>query len=225
MNQREIKPKEFDKESWLPKSELGRKVKSGEVKHIDEILLRGIKILESEIIDILLPTLEYELISIGQSKGKFGGGKRSIWKQTQKKTREGNKPKFSALIVIGNKDGYIGMGRGKSKETVPAREKALRQSKLNIIRVPRGSGSWESNPQLVNSIPSKVTGKCGSVRLTLLPAPPGTGLVAESQVALILKFAGIKDIYSKATGQTRTKLNLAYATFDALKNLSHTKNG
>ena len=61
---------------------------------------------------------------IGQARGKFGGGQRRIFKQTQKKTREGNKPHFTTTAVTGNKDGYIGMGAGKAKETVPARELA-----------------------------------------------------------------------------------------------------
>jgi len=111
---------------WIPKTEFGRKVKSGEIKDIDEILDKGGKILEAEIVDALLPDLEYELITIGQSKGKFGGGKRSIWKQTQKKTKEGNKPKFATVAVVGNRKGYVGIGYGKAKETVPAREKAIR---------------------------------------------------------------------------------------------------
>src|SRR3990167_3395174 len=86
-------------EKWVPKTELGKMVKSGEIKNIDQILDSGKRILESEIIDSLLPNLEYDLIMIGQSKGKFGGGKRSIWKKTQKKTKEGNKPKFATVAV------------------------------------------------------------------------------------------------------------------------------
>ena len=82
----------------------------------------------TEIVDILLPNLETDLLLIGQSKGKFGGGQRRVFRQTQKKTREGNKPKFSTIAIAGNKDGYVGIGYGKSKETVPAREKAFRSA-------------------------------------------------------------------------------------------------
>ena len=217
----EIPKKEFDKEAWKPKTEIGKKVKSGEIKTIDEILGKGSRILESEIVDALLPDLETYLIEIGQSKGKFGGGKRSIWRQTQKKTREGNKPKFSTMIVIGH-NGYIGIGRGKAKETMPAREKALRQAKLNIIRIVRGCGSWESVPDN-NSIPFKVTGTCGNAEITLIPAPKGVGLCIEEQCAQMLKIAGIKDIYSKTKGQTKKKINLISACFDALKKLSEIK--
>src|SRR3990167_1971155 len=135
--------KGFDKEKWAPKTELGKKVKSGEISNIEEIFDRGYKILEPQIVDALMPDLESDLISVGQSKGKFGGGKRSIWKQTQKKTKEGNVQKFTAITITGNKDGYIGIGKGKSKETVPAREKSIRNAKINLITISRGCGSWD----------------------------------------------------------------------------------
>src|SRR3989338_4509271 len=64
----------FDKESWKPKTELGRKVKNGEITHIDQILDAGLRILEPEIVDILLPEMQSEMLMIGQAKGKFGGG-------------------------------------------------------------------------------------------------------------------------------------------------------
>ena len=82
--------------------EFGKKVKSGEIKEIDYILDNGYNILESEIIDVLIPGITVDLLLVGQSKGKFGGGARRIFRQTQKKTREGNKPKFSTVAVAGN---------------------------------------------------------------------------------------------------------------------------
>ena len=205
--------------SWIPRTQIGKKVKSGEIKDIDEILDSGKKILEAEIIDVLFPNLEYKLITVGQSKGKFGGGKRSIWKQTQKKTKEGNKPKFSTVAVVGNGDGYVGIGHGKSKETVPAREKAIRKAKLNIMKIRRGCGSWEGVPD-TNSIPFEVEGKCSSIRIRLIPAPKGTGLIIHKELQKILAFAGIKDVYSKSKGQTKTQLNLIKACMDALKKLN-----
>ncbi len=213
-----------DLEAWQPITELGKKVKTGEITNIDEILENGYKILEAEIVDALLPNLSSDLVAIGQSKGKFGGGKRSIWRQTQKKTAEGNKPKFATVVVIGNKEGYVGIGYGKAKETVPARRKAIRNAKLNLIKIHRGCGSWEcacNNEQ--HSIPFKVEGKCGSVRISLIPAPKGTSTVIENETKKILNLAGIKDVYSKTFGQTRTKLNLIYACFDALKKLTKTR--
>jgi len=219
---RGVAKKSFDKEGWKPKTELGMKVKSGEIKSMGDVMSSGRKILESEIVDALLGDIESEFIKIGQSKGKFGGGKRSIWRQTQKKTKEGNKPKFSTMIVVGNRDGYVGLGMGKAKETMPAREKALRQAKLNVIKIVRGCGSWEGLPA-PNSIPFAVDGKCGSVRIRLMPAPNGIGLCVENECKKMLALAGIKDIYSKTFGQTKVKINLLQACFDALKKLSSMK--
>tara|TARA_Y100000310_G_scaffold138289_2_gene137233 strand:+ start:35175 stop:35996 length:822 start_codon:yes stop_codon:yes gene_type:complete len=212
--------KVFDKDAWKPKTKLGQLVKDGEIKTISEILDKGIPILEQEIVDVLLPNIESDLLMIGQSKGKFGGGKRSIWRQVQKKTSEGNKASFGALAVVGNKNGFVGIGYGKARETVPAREKAVRAAKLNLIKIRRGSGSWESAAPEANSIPFAVEGKCGSVRVKLMPAPKGAGLVVEKECQKILQFAGVKDIYSKTYGQTKTKLNHVRAFFLALKNLS-----
>ncbi|MBL7147398.1 MAG: 30S ribosomal protein S5 [Nanoarchaeota archaeon] len=216
------KEKEFEKELWKPKTNLGKKVKNGEIKDINEIFDEGLKIMECQIVDLLLPDLEISLLSVGQSKGKFGGGKKSIWKQTQKKTKEGNKPKFATLAIVGNKNGYIGMGYGKSKETMPAKEKAIRKAKLNLIRIIRGCGSWTCNCQNPHSIPFKVKGNCSSTIIELIPAPKGTKLCIETECQQILNLAGIKDIYSK-TKNTKTKLNLVKSCFNALKELSNIK--
>ena len=212
-----------DKEAWKPRTSIGKKVKSGEINDIDYILDNGLKILEAELVDVLLPGLETELLLIGQSKGKFGGGQRRVFKQTQKKTSEGNKPHFATCAVVGNKNGYVGIGFGKSKETVPAREKAIRNAKLNIIKIRRGNGSWEDPTKTPNSIPFKVSGRCSSVRITLMPAPKGTGLRVEKECQKILGLAGIKDIWSETFGQTNTKINLVSACFDALKKLNAIK--
>ena len=216
---KEERPIEIDKLKWVPRTKLGQLIKNNKIS-VNEIFSSNLKIMESEIIDIFFPDLEKEFIKIGQSKGKFGGGKRSIWRQTQKKTQEGNKPKFEALVIIGDKTGHIGSGYGKSKETVPAREKALRSAKLNMVRIYRGCGSWACHCKEQHSIPFAVSGRCGSVRITLLPAPKGTGLCVEQECGKVLGLAGIKDIYSKTQGQTRTKINLIYACLNALKQLS-----
>jgi len=171
-----------------------------------------------------LPNLELALLEVGQSKGKFGGGKRSIWRQTQKKTREGNKPSFSTFSVVGDNNGHIGLGFGKSRETVPAREKAFRNAKLNIFKIRRGSGDWESEVAgIPTSLPFKVSGKCGSVKLTLIPAPKGTGLCVEKECAKILRLAGINDVWSRTIEQTGSKVNLIKACESALKKLTAVK--
>ncbi|MGB9748246.1 MAG: 30S ribosomal protein S5 [Candidatus Woesearchaeota archaeon] len=209
--------------AWKPKTELGRKVKNQEIKNIDEILSQGLKIMEPEIVDMLLPNLKVDFLMIGQSKGKFGGGKRKIFRQVQKKTSEGNKPSFAVYAVIGNEDGYVGVGYGKARETVPAREKAIIDAKKNIMKIRRGCGSWECGCKTNHSIPFKVQGKSGSVVVTLIPAPKGAGLMVTSPAAKILKLAGISDVWSRSDGQTRTTINLIKACIDALKKLSGTK--
>jgi small subunit ribosomal protein S5 len=218
-----VEERTFDKEGWKPKTSLGKKVKSGEISAIDQILDNGLKILESEIVDILIPNLETELLLIGQAKGKFGGGKRRVFKQTQKKTSEGNKPHFATIAVVGNRDGYIGLGYGKSKETVPAREKSIRNSKLNLFKIRRGCGSWQCDCKRPHSIPFEVEGKCGSVTIKLVPAPKGSGLKVEKECQKILTLAGIKDVWSTSFGQTRSKMNHIYACEAALRKLMQTK--
>jgi small subunit ribosomal protein S5 len=217
----ETKPEiKIDVESWTPKTSVGKKVKSGEITKIDTILDQGIPILEEQIVDVLMPNLQNELLMIGQSKGKFGGGSRRIFKQTQKKTPEGNKPSFACMAVVGNSDGYVGVGYGKSKDTVPAREKAVRNAKLALFKIRRGAGSWEDATSEPHSIPWTVEGKCGSVRMVLIPAPKGKGLIVEQECAKILKLAGIENIYSRTFGQTRSKANVIIACIDALKKLN-----
>lgn len=203
-------------QAWSPKTEIGKNVKNGKIKNIDEILLSGKKILEPEIVDSLI-TLEKDLLLVGQSKGKFGGGKRRAWRQTQKKTMEGNVLTFSSMAVVGDKNGHVGVGLGKSKETLPSREKAIRLAKLNVIKVHRGCGHFDCSCSEPHSIPFVVEGKCGSVVIRLIPAPQGTGLVVSDECKKILRLAGIKDVYSYAKGQGRTTINAANACLDALK--------
>lgn len=220
----EVKKKgAFEKESWKPRTSLGMQVKSGEITSIDYALDKRIKILEPEIVEALLQNLQTDLLMVGQAKGKFGGGQKRIFKQTQKKTQEGNKPKFATFAVVGNENGYVGIGYGKSKETVPAREKAIRQAKLNIIKIRRGCGDWGCGCGDAHTVPFKVTGKAGSVVITLIPAPKGTGLKVEKECQKVLKLAGIKDVWSRTEGQTRSKLNLLLACFSALQQLIQVK--
>jgi len=98
---RESRRDGVDVESWGAKTQLGKEVKSKKVKNIDEILDKKRKILESEIVDSLI-NVRSDLISIGQSKGKFGGGKRRAWKQTQRKTAESNASTFSCMVIVGD---------------------------------------------------------------------------------------------------------------------------
>ncbi|MAF34643.1 30S ribosomal protein S5 [Candidatus Woesearchaeota archaeon] len=212
-----------DLENWKPRTSLGNQVKDKKITDLTEILASGSKILETEIVDTLLPNIESELLMIGQSKGKFGGGARRIFRQTQKKTPEGNKPSFGCYAVIGDKNGFVGAGTGKSKDTVPSREKAIRKAKLNVFKIKRGCGSWQCGCKEPHSIPFTVEGKSGSVKIRLMPAPKGSGLVVERECQKVLKLAGIKDVWSKTSGQTKIKQNLITALTKALKELRQTK--
>jgi len=220
---RMVEKKKIDEslDRWLPKTKIGKLVKEKKITNIDEILGKY-KILEAEIVDSLLP-LKSDLLAIGQAKGKFGGGKRRVWRQTQKKTKEGNVPTFACMSVVGDENGHVGIGLGKAKETLPARTKAARNAKLNIFKIKRGCGSFDCSCKEMHSIPFKVEGKCGSSRLILIPAPQGTGLVVGDECKKILRLAGVKDVYGKTFGQTRTTINLAKACKAALEKTNEIK--
>jgi small subunit ribosomal protein S5 len=224
MRQRETRERDISTniEAWKPKTELGRKVKDREITNIDEVLDAGKAILEPEIVDALIK-LEADLLLIGQAKGKFGGGQRRTFRQTQKKTMEGNKPKFTAMAVVGDHNGHVGIGLGSAKETLPAREKAIRKAKLNLFKIRRGTGSWQDASSEPHSIPFAVEGKTGSVLVKLLPAPKGKGLVVEKEAAKVLNLAGIRNVWSKTYGQTKNKVNFIKALEFALRQLTTTK--
>ncbi len=205
---------------WIPKTALGRDVLAGKVKSFDEILSKGIKVMEPEIVDYFFPQLAVDFVMIGQSKGKFGGGARRVYKNTQKKVREGARTKFSYLAIVGNNDGYIGMGKGSSRESLPAKESSTKAAKLNMVRVLRACGSWECGCGKPHSVPFKIRGKSSSVMVELIPAPRGTGLVVHPEAKRILALAGITDAWSRIDGETRNRINLGYATFEALKQTS-----
>jgi small subunit ribosomal protein S5 len=115
------------------------------------------------------------------------------------------------------------MGKAASREHRLALEKAIQQAKLNIIRVKRGCGSWECGCGGDHSIPFRSNAKSGSIEVTLMPAPKGTGIVADETTKAILRLAGLKDVWVKVRGQTSTRNNLAFTVFGAIKNLNKTK--
>jgi small subunit ribosomal protein S5 len=204
---------------WKPRTELGKEVFTGKIKNIETILKSGKKIMEPEIVDYLIPNLESEMVFIGGRPGKGGGIQRTPIRITAKMHRSGRRYTASAFAIVGNKDGIVGIGKGKGKESREAIEKAIRKAKLNLILVPRGCGSWECECGEPHSIPYKTEGKCGSVRVVLMPAPKGVGLVTDDETKKILRLAGIKDVWIKTFGDTGTRMNLIRAVFNALKNL------
>ena len=210
-------------DTWIPKTKLGKMVKSGEISSIHEILSKGLKIIEPEVVDTLVPGLRTDLMKIGQSKGKFGGGARRPFRRTQKKVREGSRNTYTYLAVIGDGNGFVGIGKGSSRESMQARLRAVINAKRNIKYVFRGCGDWECGCKTTHSLPFKSEGKVGSVRVVLKPAPKGTGLVLSDEGKKILKLVGIKDAWSETYGESRTRMNYAYAIVSALGNIKATK--
>ncbi len=206
-------------DNWVPRTELGRIVRSGKIKNIDEIIESGRKIMEPEIVDLLLTGLRIDTLFIGQAKGKFGGGKRRAFRQTQKKTKEGNVLTFGVMAVVGDGHGHVGIGYGRASETLPAKEKAIRKAKLNIVKIKRGCASFDCSCEEEHSIPVAVSGKCSSTIVRLMPAPQGTGLVVNDELKKILRAVGIKDVYSKCSGKMRTTFNAGKACMFALNKI------
>jgi small subunit ribosomal protein S5 len=206
-------------ERWKPKTSLGQDVFNGKITDINEILSSGKKILEPEIVDKLVPDLKNELILIGGRTGKGGGIQRIPVRITAAMHKSGRRFTMNAFVVVGNENGLVGIGSGKSPEARSAIEKANQKAKLNLINVKRGCGSWECECGEEHSVAYKIKGKSGSVRVVLLPAPKGVGLAADNQSKKILQLAGIKDIWVKTFGNTGMRINLVTAIYDALKKL------
>ncbi len=189
-------------ETWVPKTRLGKMIQEGKVTSIDEVFLSGLKISESQIVDALLPDIQEEVINVNL---------------VQKQTDAGEKSRFKAIVAVGNRDGYIGLGAGKASQVRTAIEKAAVAARLNIVPVKRGCGSWECGCGKPHSVPFQVEGKCGGVKVVIVPGPRGLGLVASEVAKVILGLAGVKDLWMRSYGATRTVPSFAYAVFDALK--------
>jgi small subunit ribosomal protein S5 len=187
---------------WVPRTRVGKLVKEGKITSIYELFEKNLPILEPEIVDYLVPDLKHEVLDVSL---------------VQKVTDAGRVTRLRVLVVIGNENGLVGLGMGKAKQMRFAIQKALANAKLNIIPVRRGCGSWECTCGEPHSVPFTVRGKSGSVEVILKPAPRGTGLVAGDVAKAVLKYAGIKDVWTHTEGETRTTHNFAKATFNALK--------
>lgn len=209
-------------ENWKPRTELGKAVMEGKITSMDEIFASGRKIKESEIADKLLQ-LRSEIILVGSSSGKGGGKRRTPTKRTTRMHRSGRRYTVSALVAVGNGDGYLGIGKAHSKENRVAIEKATENAKLNIVPIKRGCGSWECACGSVHSIPFEVTGKKGSVRVILKPAPKGVGLCISDEAKKLMHLVGIKDMWSKSFGATSSRTNFVFAIFESLKKINRMK--
>ena len=197
-------------EGWVPMTGLGKMVMSGQITSIDEVLDSGKPIKEPQIVDAFLTDLEDEVLDITM---------------VQRMTDSGRRVKFRAVVVVGNRNGYIGFGQGKDVQVGNAIKKGIDDAKLHLIRVKRGCGSWECGCTEIHSVPMMVTAKAGSVRVTLKPAPQGMGLVSGDIAKKVLTLAGIKDVWTFTSGNTRTTINFAKATFEALRKTNLIRTG
>lgn len=161
---------------------------------MDEIYQKGAKILEPEIVKKLLPDLTSEVVEVSIVK---------------KQTDAGPHRRFRAIVGVGNQNGWFGVGEGKDPQRQAATEKATNAAMLSVIPVQRDPSN--------QTIPAKTKGKTGSVTVELSPASRGTGLVAGPALKKLLALAGIKDVYVKTFGSTRTSSSLAGATYEALR--------
>ncbi|MFC7098282.1 30S ribosomal protein S5 [Halobaculum marinum] len=193
---------------WEPRTRLGRKVQEGDITTMEQALDSGLPLKEHQLVDQLLPDLEDEVLDINM---------------VQRMTDSGRRVKFRCVVAIGNNDGFLGYAEGRDDQVGGAIQKAIEVAKLNMIKVDRGSGSWEDSAGGVNSLTRTATGKAGSVEVEIKPAPQGLGLAAAPTVRNILELAGVQDAWTSSNGNTRTTVNLAKATFNALKNASQAR--
>jgi len=189
-------------EQWVPKTRLGKMIQEGRITSIEEVFTGGLQVKEPQIMDALLPDLQEEVININL---------------VQKQTDAGEKSRFRAIVAVGNRDGFIGLGSGKAKQVRNAIEKAAADARLKIVPVRRGCGSWECDCGKPHSIPFQIEGKTGGAKIVIIPGPRGLGLVSSEVSKVILSLAGIKDCWTRSYGSTRTVPSFAYAVFDALK--------
>jgi small subunit ribosomal protein S5 len=189
-------------ETWVPKTSLGKLIQEGRITSMEEIFAEGLRIREPEIVDLLLPDIREEVIYVTL---------------VQKQTDAGEKSQFKAIVAVGNRDGYIGLGGGKARQVRNAIEKAAANARLNVSFVRRGCGSWECGCGEPHSMQFQTSGKCGGVTVTLVPGPRGLGLVAGETAKVMLGLAGVKDCWTRSFGATRTIPSFSYAVFDALK--------
>ncbi len=190
-----------DLSQWTPKTKLGKLVMKGEITTMADALRTGLALREPEVVDILLPELEDEVLDVNM---------------VQRMTDSGRRVNFAITCVVGNSDGFVGVGRARGKEVGPSIRRAIDDAKLHVIEVKRGCGSWECGCYRPHSLPFQIIGKSGSVEVTLKPAPRGVGLTLGLIAKSVLSLAGIKDAWGFTRGHTKTTVNFALATFNAL---------
>jgi len=127
-----------------------------------------------------------------------------------KVTKGGRTFGFSAIVVVGDENGVVGHGLGKSKDVSSAIAKAVEDAKKNLVRIPIVKGT----------LPHEQKGKFGGARVNIIPAAPGTGVIAGGAVRTVLEAVGVNDVLSKSQGSSNPH-NVVKATFDALLRLKN----
>jgi len=193
---------------WEPRTRLGKQVVEGEIDSMQEALNSGLPLKESEVVDQLVPDLEDEVLDINM---------------VQRMTDSGRRVKFRCVVAVGNRNGLVGYAEGRDDQVGGAIQKAIDIAKLNLIDVSRGCGSWECGCGRPHTVALRTEGKAGSVEVELQPAPRGLGLAGGETVRKVLELAGIEDIWTRSSGNTRTTVNFAKATFNALRNTAEAR--
>ncbi|MGI0067955.1 MAG: 30S ribosomal protein S5, partial [Thermoplasmata archaeon] len=151
------------------------------------VLATGLPLREPQIVDKLLPGLHDEVLDVNM---------------VQRMTDSGRRFKFAVTVVVGNGDGFVGLGRAKGREVGPTIRRAIDRAKLGIIEILRGCGSWECGCGRSHTVPFQAGARSGSVVVTLKPAPRGVGLAVGDVAKPILRFAGITDAWGYTDGHT-----------------------
>lgn len=185
---------------WVPFTKLGRLVRDGKIKSLEEIYLFALPVKEYQIVDFFLGSaLKDEVMKV---------------MPVQKQTTAGQRTRFKAFVAVGDSNGHCGLGVKCAKEVATAIRGAIINAKMACVPIRRGY--WGKKVGLPHTVPCKVTGKCGSIRVRLVPAPRGTGLVSSPVPKKLLGMAGIEDVYTSSRGHTRTMGNYVKAIFNAL---------
>jgi small subunit ribosomal protein S2e len=177
-------------------------VAAGKIASFEEMFVFSLPIKEVEIIEHFFPEnkLKDEVMKI---------------LPVQKQTAAGQRTRFKAIVCVGDAAGHLGLGVKVAKEVATAIRGGIIAAKLSLIPLRRGY--WGTLLGEPHTVPCKVTGKCGSVRVRLVPAPRGTGIVGARVPKRVMNMAGLQDVFTNTRGSTKTISNFCKATFDAIR--------